>query len=85
MLDTQLAQYEATEASLARATDTRLPLARRRAEAAAGAFAGGAMNASALIAARREAIETELEVIDLEERLALLGASLTLQFGEQTP
>ena len=85
MLETGLAEYAATQANLERARASRLPLARQRAEAAAGAFAGGTTNASDLISARRDALEAELDVIALSERLAMLGAGLTLQYGEVTP
>lgn len=85
MLEAQLAQHAAASANLQRARDTRLPLAQRRAEAAAGAFAGGAGSASELIAARREVIAAELDVIELEQQLAALGAQLTLQYGETLP
>ncbi|MDX2236922.1 MAG: hypothetical protein NW203_05090, partial [Hyphomonadaceae bacterium] len=80
-----LADYAATVANLERARATRLPLARQRAEAAAGAFAGGTMSADNLIATRRDALETELDVIALSERRAMLGAALTLQYAERTP
>ncbi len=81
-LDAALAEHAAADANLERARETRLPLARQRAEAAAGAFAAGAMSAPELIAARRAALEAEMNVLDLEERRALIGASLTLQFAE---
>ncbi len=85
MLEAGLAQYAALNASVARARDVRLPLARQRAEAAAAAFAAGALSSGEAIATRREALEAELDVIDLEERRALLGAALTLQYAEPTP
>ncbi len=84
-LESGLAEYAATQANLVRARDTRLPLARQRADAAAGAFASGATSTDTLIAARREALEAELDVIGLSERRALLGAALTLQYAETTP
>lgn len=84
-LEADLASYAAIEANLARARDTRLPLARRSAAAAQGAFAAGTMSASDFFATRGEAIEAELDVIDLEERRALLGATLTLPFEESGP
>ena len=43
------------------------------------------MSADGLIAARRDALETELDVIALSERRAMLGAALTLQYAERTP
>lgn len=85
MLEAGLAQHAALAASVTRARDVRLPLSRQRAEAASGAFAAGSTNASALIAARRDALEAELDLIALEERLALTGAALTLQYAEMTP
>jgi outer membrane protein TolC len=85
VLEAGLADYAATTANLDRARATRLPLARQRAEAAAGAFSAGAMSADALIAARRDALEAELDVIGLSERRALLGAALTLQYAEAAP
>ena len=85
MLEAGLAQHAALSASVARARDVRLPLARQRAAAAAGAFAAGNASAGALIAARRDALEAELDLITLEERLALTGAALTLQYAEMTP
>lgn len=85
MLEAGLAQHAALSSSVARARDVRLPLSRQRAEAAAGAFAAGNSDAGALIAARRDALEAELELIDLEERLALTAAGLTLQYAETAP
>lgn len=82
VLETGLAEYAATQANLERARAMRLPLARQRADAAAGAFAGGTMNSGALIAARRDALEAELDLIGLSERRAMLGAALTLQYAE---
>ncbi|MBI3438528.1 MAG: TolC family protein [Proteobacteria bacterium] len=82
-LESQLAEYQALAANLARARETLLPLAQRRAAAAAGAHAAGALSTTGLIAARAQALEAEMEVIDLQERIASLGAALTLQYGEQ--
>lgn len=85
MLERQLAEHASTSANLTRARDTRLPLAQRRAEAKQGAFAGGTATSDQLVAARREALEAQLDVLDLEQRLAALGAALTLQYGEMVP
>jgi len=85
MLEAGLAQHAALTASVARARNVRLPLSRQRAEASAGAFAAGNSSASALIAARRDALEAELDLIALEERRALTGAALTLQYAETMP
>lgn len=85
MLETLLARHQALAAGVARARDIRLPLARRRAEAATGAFEAGTISSSAVIAARRDALEAELDLIDLEERLTSLSAGLTLQYAETMP
>lgn len=85
MLEAGLAQHAALAASVARAREVRLPLSRQRAEASAGAFAAGNSSADALIAARRDALEVELDLIALEERLTLSGAALTLQYTETAP
>lgn len=85
MLEAQLAVYEAVNANLRRARETRLPLARQRADASAGAFAAGAASAEQLIAARRDALEAELDLLELEQRRAELGAALTLQYGNAPP
>lgn len=82
MLEAGLAQHAALAASVARARNVRVPLSRQRAEAAAGSFAAGTASTSALISARRDALEAELDLIALEERLALTGAALTLQYAE---
>jgi outer membrane protein TolC len=85
MLEGQLAEYVATQASLGRARQVRLPLARSRADALAGSLAGGAASAAQMIAARRDALDAELDVLELEQRLTALGAAMELQYGEMTP
>jgi outer membrane protein TolC len=85
MLETNLAAYQAAAANLDRARQTRLPLARQRAEAASAAYGAGTSTISTVIAARAQALEAEMDVLDLEERVATLGAELTLQYGEQAP
>jgi outer membrane protein TolC len=85
MLEAGLAQHAALAASVVRARDVRLPLSRQRAEAASGAFAAASADTDTLIAARRDALEAELDLIALEERLAMTGAALTLQYAETAP
>lgn len=85
MLEGWLAEYAATSSNLDRARDIRLPLARRRAASAMGAFGAGTTSTRVVIEARRGLLEAELELFDLEERRALIGATLTLQYAEQTP
>jgi outer membrane protein TolC len=84
-LETMLAEHQALSANLERARNVRLPLARQRADASAGAFAAGRASAAEIIEARRALLEAELEVFDLEERRVLIGAALTMQYGESLP
>ncbi len=85
MLEARLAEHQALSANLTRARDTRLPLARRRAEAAIAAYGAGTSTIANLILARGQALEAEMDVLDLEERVAALGAALTLQYGGAAP
>lgn len=85
MLETGLAEYEAASANLARARDTRLPRARQRAEAAVAAYGAGTSTIATLILARGQALEAEMDVIELEERVAAFGAALTLQYSGAQP
>lgn len=85
MLEAGLAAYEAASANLARARDTRLPRARQRAEAAVAAYGAGTSSIANLILVRGQALEAEMDVIDLGERVAALGAALTLQYSGAQP
>ena len=82
ILEQRLAEYEAVEANLKRAMDIRLPLAQQRAAADIGSHGFGTLSAAQLFAARTDALEAEIDVIDLEARLARIGAALTLEYGE---
>jgi len=82
VLEQQLTNYAALEANVGRAKDTRLPLARQRSAAALGAHGAGAASVVQLIAARTDELEAEIDLLDLEERLALVGAALTLEYGD---
>lgn len=83
MLEAAVAEYQALTENLDRSRQTRLPLARQRADAANAAFGAGTSTVAALIAARAQALDTEMDVLDLQERVATIGAELTLQYGEQ--
>ncbi len=85
MLEARLAQHQALSANLARARNTRLPLAQQRAEAAVEAYGAGTQTIAILIAARGQALEAEMDVLDLGERVAGLGAALTLQYSGVAP
>lgn len=85
MIETSLAEYEAASTNLTRARDTRLPRARQRADAAVAAYGAGSSTIAALILARGQALQAEMDVLDLEERVASLGAALTLQYAGAQP
>lgn len=85
ILEAGLARYAALTSSAERSRIVRLPRARERAAAAEGAFGAGSIDAGVMIGARREAMEAEIEALDLEERLTLTGAVLALQYGGSRP
>lgn len=82
VLEARLAEREALMANLQRARNIRLPLTRQRASAAMGALAAGTSSVAQSISARREALEAELDIITLEERLSELNAALSLEYGD---
>ena len=84
-LESRLAERDALLANLQRARDIRLPLARQRASASVGALAAGASSVTQALDARRDTFEAELDLIDLEERLSELNATLTLEYGDTAP
>lgn len=84
-LESRLAERDALMANLQRARDIRLPLARQRASASVGALAAGASSVTQALDARRDTFEAELDLIDLEERLTELNATLTLEYGDTAP
>ena len=82
MLEAKLAEHVQLSARLARARDVVLPLAKQQEAVASAAHAAGTLDLAALFAARLEAKEAELDRLDLERRLALVDAYLTLEYGE---
>ena len=60
----------------------RLPLAKQQEAVASAAHAAGTLDLPTLFAMRLEAKEAELDRLDLERRLALVDAYLTLEYGE---
>ena len=82
MLEARLAEHAQLVARLARARDVILPLARRQEAVGSAAHAAGKMNLAGLFAVRLEAKEAELDRLDLERRLALVDAWLTLEYSE---
>lgn len=82
MLEAKLAEHASLGDRLTRARDIILPLAKQRQELAAAAHRAGTLPLTNLIAARIAVAEAELDRIDLEHRLSLVDAFLSLQYGE---
>lgn len=82
MLEAKLAEHASLTDRLMRARDTVLPLAKQREDVAAAAHRAGTLPLANLIAARIAVAEAELDRIDLEHRLELVDAFLSLQYGE---
>ena len=82
MLEARLAEHAQLVARLARASDVVLPLSKEQEVVASAAHAAGTMNLTELFAMRLEAKEAELDRLDLERRLALVDAWLTLEYSE---
>lgn len=82
MLEAKLAEHVQLSARLARARHVVLPLAKQQEAVASAAHAAGTLDLPALFAMRLEAKEAELDRLDLERRLALVDAYLTLEYGE---
>lgn len=82
MLEAKLAEHASLAGRLTRARDVVLPLAKQRETLAAAAHASGTLPLANLIAARIAVTEAELDRIDLEHRLELVDAFLSLQYGE---
>lgn len=82
MLEAKLAEHVQLSARLVRARDVVLPLAKEQEAVASAAHASGTLDLTALFAIRFEAKEAELDRLDLERRLALVDAYLTLEYGE---
>ncbi len=82
MLEARLAEHVQLTARLTRARDVVLPLARQQEAVASAAHEAGTLDLAGLFAMRLEAKEAELDRLDVERRLALVDAYLTLEYGE---
>lgn len=82
MLEAKLVEHASLDSRLTRARDIILPLARQRESVAVAAHAAGTLPLASLITARAMVLEAELDRIELEHRLSLVDAFLTLQYGE---
>ena len=81
MLEARLAEHDQLAGRLIRARDVVLPLARAQEALASASHEAGTLDLAGLFAARLEAKEAELDRLDVERRLALVDAYLTLEYG----
>ena len=81
MLEARLAEHDQLAGRLVRAREVVLPLARAQEALASAAHEAGTLDLAGLFAARLEAKEAELDRLDVERRLALVDAYLTLEYG----
>jgi len=82
MLEARLAEHGQLSARLVRAREIVLPLAHQQETVAQAAHAAGTLDLASLFAMRLEAKEAELDRLDVERRLALVDAFLTLEYSE---
>mgnify|MGYP005811048961 CR=1 FL=1 len=84
-LERDVADYTARARQIARLADTRMPLARQKVELATASYAAGKLDLAALVAARRELIETEIRASALTTEQAVLAAKLRFTYVENEP
>lgn len=81
-IEQMLIQWEAQLARLDHYQTTLLPLADERVQAALAGYRGNRISLSALLSARRAAIEVDSERLRIEEEAAALWATLEFRFPE---
>jgi cobalt-zinc-cadmium efflux system outer membrane protein len=82
-VENQLAELQALDAQRARLQSTGQPLAAERVSLAMASYQAGRGDLSAVLAARREAVETGLRLIDIDMQRAALQVRLTTLIAEQ--
>jgi outer membrane protein TolC len=82
-LEVQLAELLALDAQRARLERSGLPLAAERVALALASYQAGRADLGAVLAARREAVETRLRLIDLDTQRAALRVRLSTLIAEQ--
>lgn len=81
-LDNELAELDRLQRALTRTREVLLPLARERSELSLADYRAGRGELEALLAARRELIETRLKEIDLEGLQAIAASRLYFAYGD---
>lgn len=82
MLEAKLAEHDLLTSRLTRSRDIVLPLSKEREAVASAAHAAGTLSLGELFAVRLEVKESDLDRLELEQRLARVDAYLTLEYGE---
>jgi len=82
-IDVQLAELQALDAQRERLERSGLPLAAERVALALASYQAGRGDLTAVLAARREAVETQLRLTELDTQRAALRVRLTTLIAEQ--
>jgi outer membrane protein TolC len=82
-IDVQLAELQALDAQRERLERSGLPLAAERVALALASYQAGRGDLAAVLAARREAVETQLRLTELDTQRAALRVRLTTLIAEQ--
>jgi outer membrane protein, heavy metal efflux system len=83
--ESDLAERDALARQLDRARRDALPLAGERVDLQTAAFGAGRAPLSAVLSARRDLAEARLRIVELEGRLAAVGARLHFTFDARQP
>ncbi len=82
-LEADLADYVRLQRAVTRQRDTLLPLAREKTELTLAEYRSGKTELTAVLAARRERLDEQLKLIDLQGQQSQVAARLHLAYGEQ--
>jgi outer membrane protein TolC len=82
-LEIQVADHERLQRALRRQQETFVPLAREKVDLTLAAYGAGETGLDAVLAARRELVESRWRAIGLESELAQLEARLHYAYGEE--
>ena len=83
MLEADLAEHERLERAVQRQRGTLLPLLREKIDLALAGYRANKADLTEVIAVRRELIDEQLKLIDLEGSRALTAARLHFTYGEE--
>jgi cobalt-zinc-cadmium efflux system outer membrane protein len=81
-LESELADYEALTRQLLRTQETRIPLARDKVSLQFASYRGGKGDLTVVLSARRELINQQFRLIDLQRQLGVIAAKLYFIYGE---